>query len=111
MKNLSSMVPVQYRPISIFYTAAVLMLLLVTSCTKFKKVTVKTETGKIITASIIEEHVSVPDSGDIIPVLRTSGTDGWLYNSNTWKESDRKFAIFGTREIEFGKVIKVTDPE
>lgn len=82
-----------------------------TSCTKFKQVTVRTETGKIITASIIEQHVSVPDSGDVIPVLRTYATEGWLYNSNTWTESDREFAFVCKREIEFGKVIKVTEPK
>lgn len=81
--------------------------------TQFTDVKIMTEDGNTYIAHVIQPRVSVPDTGDVIPILRTEATDGYLYNSNAWTKEDGYKVLGGVsqREIIFGKVIEIIYPK
>ncbi len=74
---------------------------------EFTDVVIKNSNGQKFTAHVIEERVRIPEVGDSISILRTSMTDGWLYNSHSWREEDEFSNLFDTREIERGIVTEI----
>jgi hypothetical protein len=88
------------------------LLFLLASCgAKFTDVKIRTADGKEYQAHVIQNHVSVPDTGDVIPIIRTGATNGYIYNSRTWTLQDASDYWFNSREVITGTVIAILPPK
>jgi len=79
----------------------------------FTDVKIMTEDGSTYTAHVIQPRMTVPDTGEVIPIIKTESTQGYLYNSNTWQAKDayRRLGVLHNREVIFGKVIEIIKPK
>lgn len=90
-----------------FFTIIAFVVVTMSACTKFTDVKIRTPKGEIIQAHVIEQEVSIPKVGDSIRVIETESTDGFLYNSTSWTESDNQKNFFGHRTVLSGRVIEI----
>ncbi len=92
----------------------VIALFVIAACnkTQFTDVKILADDGKTYTAHVIQPRMTVPDTGEIIPIIKTESTTGWLYNSKQWSTKDayKKIGGLNYREVVIGKVIEIIPP-